>query len=296
MQTCGLLLKTWCLNDPQRNFATEWHWRQFIRLKAASSRATQDHMLLFHICSRTPQDLQTHISVSSIHQFIIIIIIIIIIIQWETIQAIAKYLEYLQTQFDPRSESSSDTQKNLRKSIRGIRLQKMKYQPWLTLQSRQLWHSIDTQAKTHTARPSRGIAYLVSSHWDYLLCFSCNLPTSLSAVLWCVDTNTTVITRTYTPVAATSSKTLLYWGKEWKPEGASTRSLPKRAEKKCQTLTNRHHRTTGRMKGEVSCNYDKHQTTASEVSKRRFRKPRFVKVIFIDSKITYIHCESEYNS
>ena len=67
MQTSGLLLKTWCLNDPQCNFAAECHWRQFIGLKAASSRATKGFMLLFHTCSRTPQDLQTHINVSSIH-------------------------------------------------------------------------------------------------------------------------------------------------------------------------------------------------------------------------------------
>lgn len=198
MQTCGLLLKTWCLNDPPCNFATEWHWRQFIRLKAASSRATKGLMLLFHLCSRTPQDLQTHITVSSIHHH-----------HHHPVRnypGYSKVFGVFTTQFESGSESSSDTQKNLRKSIRGIRLQKVKYQPWLTLKSRQLWQSINTQAKTHTAGPSRGIAYLVSSHWDYLLCFSCNLPTSLSAVLWCVDTNTTVITCTHTPVVATSSK------------------------------------------------------------------------------------------
>ena len=44
MQTSGLFFHTY----PQCNLSTEWHhWRQFIRLHAASSGATEGFMLLF---------------------------------------------------------------------------------------------------------------------------------------------------------------------------------------------------------------------------------------------------------
>ena len=55
-----LLFKTWCLHYPQCSLATKWHhWRQFIRLHAASSGDSRRFILLFHICSGTLLDLST---------------------------------------------------------------------------------------------------------------------------------------------------------------------------------------------------------------------------------------------
>ena len=55
----SLLFTTWCLYYPQCNFATTWlHWRQFIRLHAASSVATKGFILLLVVLSRTVSTLQ----------------------------------------------------------------------------------------------------------------------------------------------------------------------------------------------------------------------------------------------
>ena len=49
-----LLLLLLLLHYQQCNVTSEWHHqRQFIRLHAASSGATKDFIILFHICSRT---------------------------------------------------------------------------------------------------------------------------------------------------------------------------------------------------------------------------------------------------
>lgn len=115
------------------------------------------------------------------------------------------HLKYLHTQFDPGSESSSATQEN-------YCLQKVKYQPWLTPQSRQLWQSQcnvnqyvswDTYRRMIKGNSLLSVIYTDNVHWAYLLCFSCNLPTSVCCVLWCVDTNTTVITHTHTETSST---------------------------------------------------------------------------------------------
>ena len=47
-----LSFKTWCLQYPQCNLATEWHhWRQFIRWDAASSSTFYSHFLLKFVIS-----------------------------------------------------------------------------------------------------------------------------------------------------------------------------------------------------------------------------------------------------
>ena len=49
---------TWCLHYPQCNLATEkHHWKQFIRLHAASSGATKGFILLFSHVHWSFQDL-----------------------------------------------------------------------------------------------------------------------------------------------------------------------------------------------------------------------------------------------
>lgn len=76
----------------------------------------------------------------------------------------------------------------------GISLQKVKHLPWLSLQCRQLWQSLchgnqyasrDKYSSVIKRNILHSVAYADDVHWAYLLCFRCNLPTSLCCPLVC---------------------------------------------------------------------------------------------------------------
>ena len=111
---------------------------------------------------------------------------------WETMQSIPNYFRYLQTHFDSWSEPFCATQENIQRSRWGIHLQREKYQPWLTPQSRQLWQpqcrvnqytSWDTYCRMIKRNSLLSVIDADDARWAYLLCFSSNLPTSVLSLL-----------------------------------------------------------------------------------------------------------------
>lgn len=158
----------------------------------------------------------------------------------------------------------------------------VKHQPWLTLQSRQLWQSSssvnqyvswDTYRSMIKRNSLLTVIYTDNVHWAYLLCFSCNLPTSLCCPLVCRHKHTL---KPAPPQLWEGFTMKLYKGKEWKPECASTRLLHRRAERSYNMHTHIHQPTLqgaeGRAKREsLQWALNTHQKT-SGVSKWRFGK------------------------
>ncbi len=220
-------------------------------------------------------------------------------------QAVPNYFKYLQTQFDPGSESSLATQDNIMRSSWGICLQRVKHQPWLTLQSRQLWRSLccvnqyaswDTYCRMIKRKSLLSVSYTDDVHWAYLLCFSCNLPTSLCCPLVRRHTYSGDYTHTnqcnlWLQLAqrTTLGKDLL---QTLRREGVETivhiyKTATNESGKESQ-YTQSPQQNYRENEAEQSSIYNEHQPLRSQ--NEDSEKPHFIKVIFIDSKITYIHC------
>lgn len=172
-------------------------------------------------------------------------------IHWENMQAIPNYLKYLQSQFDPGSESSASAA--CRKwnishdSLYGPDSSGSLSAP-----------SINMRAEAHTARWSKGIAYLVSSILTMFteLTYYVLAATCLSLLSSGVSTQTQQWLHTHSTHQHNSGKDLILT--LWR-EGEETTVYSYKTSKQ-----------QGEWRGKLSTMSTRHQLTG--VSKRRFRK------------------------